>query len=224
MAERLGISNQLAGTGGSHGQIVVSTVELTFGGNTLRAPAFILPDHADDSVTVYLGYGRERAGQVGNGAGFNAYNLRTTAALWFGQGLQISKTGDEFSLACTQHHGDMEGRELVRYTSLADYVQHPDFAKREADLPENQISLYPQWNYSGHAWGMAVDTGSCIGCNAASSLARPRTTFRWSERPGLSGREMHWLRIDRYYAGGRETRSFIPTDALPCTARHAPCE
>ena len=221
MAERLGINSKLAGTGGSHGQIIVDTVELGYGGETLQAPAFIVPGHADNSVTVYLGYGRQRAGQVGDGAGFNAYALRNSAAMWFGQGLQISRTGDQFSLACTQHHSDMEGRELVRFASFKEYEQHPNFAKREADLPDEQISLYPQWEYRGHAWGMAVDTGSCIGCNACVVACQAENNIPVVGKPEvLRAREMHWLRIDRYYEDGHTLRQ--PMFCQQCET--APCE
>jgi molybdopterin-containing oxidoreductase family iron-sulfur binding subunit len=220
-AERLGITNEKAGTGGSHGQIVVDTVELGFAGKAVRAPAFIVPGHADDSVTVYLGYGRERAGQVGSGMGFNAYSLRTSTAMWFGQGLQVSKTSEQYSLACTQHHADMEGRELVRFASLADYKQNPNFAKREADLPEDQISLYPPWDYSGHAWGMVVDTGSCIGCNACIAACQAENNIPVVGKPEvLRAREMHWLRIDRYYEGGKTLHE--PMLCQQC--ENAPCE
>ena len=106
--------------GGEHGQAIVDMVELNYAGRTIQAPVWILPGHADDSVTVHLGHGRTHAGRVGNGTGFNAYRLRTAAAPWFGTGLRIRKTGETYTLACTQMHHAMEGREPVRIGTLHD--------------------------------------------------------------------------------------------------------
>ena len=94
-------------------------VELASGGRSVRAPVWVLPGHADDSVTVHLGYGRTRAGRVGTGAGFNAYALRTSGTPWFAHGLEIRKTGDRYPLVSTQHHFSMENRNLVRVATLA---------------------------------------------------------------------------------------------------------
>jgi len=132
-AEQLGLSYSLASRGGEHGQIIADMVELNYQGRSLKLPAWILPGHADGCVTVHLGYGRTRAGKVGTGTGFNAYPLRTSAAPWSDPGLEIRKTGDQFRLACTQYHHNMEGREFVRSASLAEYVAQPDFAQRSAD-------------------------------------------------------------------------------------------
>src|SRR5947209_14742298 len=146
-AQRLGLTEEIASRGGEHGQMSVSVVELNYQGRTLRAPVWIMPGHAEESVTVYLGYGRERAGRVGDGRGSNAYLLRTSDAPWFGFGLEIKRTDDSYSLACTQAHHSMEGRELVRFATVDEYRSRPDFARKEADDPERAISLYPDWKY-----------------------------------------------------------------------------
>src|SRR5262249_54722440 len=110
-------------------------VELTFDGRRLRAPVWISPGHSDDCVTVHLGFGRTRAGQVGTGVGFDAYLLRTAAAPWHGVGLELRKTGERHALASTQTHAVMEGRDLVRAATLAEYRSEPDFAQREGHVP-----------------------------------------------------------------------------------------
>ncbi|MCC6328936.1 MAG: 4Fe-4S dicluster domain-containing protein [Acidobacteria bacterium] len=220
-AERLGIENDIANTGGSHGQVIADVVELNLNGVTLRAPAFILPDHADNSITVSLGYGRDRAGQLGNGTGFNAYALRNSNAMWSAAGLNVAKTTERFSLACTQNHTNMEGRDLVRIATLAEYEQDQNFAKRDADDPEKQISLYPGWEYNGHAWGMAVDTASCIGCNACVAACQAENNIPVvGKTEVMRAREMHWIRIDHYYENGA-------TLLQPVMCQHcenAPCE
>ncbi|MGI9035578.1 MAG: 4Fe-4S dicluster domain-containing protein [Pyrinomonadaceae bacterium] len=224
-ARKFNLNQEIAGTGGSHGQIIVDVVELKFGGKTVRAPAFILEGHADDAVTVYLGYGRTRAGKVGSGAGFNAYAVRNSGAMWFGSNLEIAKTGDTFSLACTQNHHSMEGRELVRHATIEKYKQNPDFAKREADNPDKQISLYPGWKYEGHAWGMSIDTSICTGCNACVIACQAENNIPVvGKEEVLRAREMHWIRVDTYYETEGENINALH-QPVPCQqCENAPCE
>jgi MoCo/4Fe-4S cofactor protein with predicted Tat translocation signal len=224
-AKRLGLKQDLAGRGGEHGQMIVSVVELRYMGQTLRAPAWIMPGHADESVTVYLGYGRTRAGSVGDGRGFNAYLLRTSAALSFAQGVEIKNTGETYALACTQAHHNMEGRDLVRSATLDEYHARPDFARTEADDPRQAISLYPQWPYDAYAWGMAIDTSTCVGCNACVVACQAENNIPVVGREEvMHAREMHWLRIDRYYTGAAENPQtfFQPVPCQHC--ENAPCE
>ena len=142
-------------------------VELTCEGRRTRVPAWIVPGHPDDVVTVYLGSGRTRAGRVGNGVGFNAYALRTAAAPWFGSGATLSPTGERRDLATTQVHHRMEGRSIVRSATLAEFRQQPDFAIAP-DERGPEPSLYPPYAYPGYAWGMSIDLDACIGCNACT--------------------------------------------------------
>src|SRR3954468_18500682 len=108
-AEKLRLSGRPSMEGGEHGQIVSDVVELKYRDRTIRGAIFPVVGHPDDCVTVHLGYGRSRAGHVGNGMGFNAYALRNTDALMFGRGLEATATGESYSLACTQYHHLMEG-------------------------------------------------------------------------------------------------------------------
>ncbi|HKC62018.1 MAG TPA: 4Fe-4S dicluster domain-containing protein, partial [Pyrinomonadaceae bacterium] len=177
------------------------------------------------AVTVYLGYGRERAGHVADGRGFNAYLLRTSDAHWSGVGLEIKGTGERYSLACTQAHHNMEGRELVRFATIDEYRARPDFARHEADDPAQAISLYPQWKYEGYAWGMAIDTGSCVGCNACVVACQSENNIPVVGREEvMHAREMHWLRIDRYYTGDERNPQTL-NQPVPCMhCENAPCE
>ena len=226
MAKNLGINNEEAGVGGAHGQMNADVVELSFGGKTLRIPAFIIEGHADDAVTVSLGYGRTRAGQIGDNTGFNAYVLRNSGAMWFGGDLKIAKTGDTFSLACTQNHHSMERRDLVRVASLDEFTKNPRFAKREADDPEKRISLFSDWKYDGHAWGMSIDTGLCTGCNACVVACQAENNIPVvGKEEVLRAREMHWIRVDTYYETDDAGHPQTLHQPVPCQqCENAPCE
>ncbi|MDQ4074988.1 MAG: TAT-variant-translocated molybdopterin oxidoreductase [Chloroflexota bacterium] len=197
-------------------------VELRFRGGVVEAPVFLLPGHPENTVTVYLGYGRLRGGRVAGEQGFNAYQLRTTETPWFGSGLQIEKTGEEYPLATTQHHWSMEGRDHVRRGTFAEYLEEPHFVEEE-EHPD--ISLYPEWEYDSYAWGMAIDITACIGCNACVVACQSENNIPVvGKEEVLNHREMHWLRVDRYYTGelGNPETYFQPMLCMHC--EKAPCE
>src|SRR5262245_44910284 len=124
-ANQLGFSNAPSFQGGEHGQIISRIVELRHGGRSVRGAVFQVAGHPDNCVTVHLGYGRTRAGSLGNGPGFNANAIRTSNAMWFAGGLEIVDTGSTYSLACTQYHHLMEGRGMVRAVTRDDYMRDP---------------------------------------------------------------------------------------------------
>jgi molybdopterin-containing oxidoreductase family iron-sulfur binding subunit len=211
-AARLGVEN-------------TDVVELELDGRKVSGAAWITPGQADGVATVTLGYGRSRAGRVGSGAGFDAYRLRTTAAYDGGVGLALNKTGDRHELACTQHHGSLEGRDIVRATSLEHYREHPDFAQHVGHDPKPDDTMFPPWPYDGYEWGMAVDMNACIGCNACvvACIAENNIAVVGKEQVAV-GREMHWLRIDRYFVGEPEDPevAYQPMFCQHCEL--APCE
>ncbi|MBI3404744.1 MAG: TAT-variant-translocated molybdopterin oxidoreductase, partial [Acidobacteria bacterium] len=148
-------------------------VELKFEGRTLNAPVWITPGHAEDSVTLHLGYGRTRGGRIAARAGFNAYTLRGSSAPWFSSGLQITKTEHRYPITLTQHHHSIDttlvsGRvaQIVRTGDLEEFRKKPDFVKELAEEPPDSLTLYPKVEYHGNAWGLAVDLNSCNGCSA----------------------------------------------------------
>jgi molybdopterin-containing oxidoreductase family iron-sulfur binding subunit len=211
-AERLGLS-----TG--------DVVDLQHGGRTVRAPVWILPGQAADSVTVHFGYGRTRAGRVGSGIGFNAYSIRTAAAPWFAWGLSIRKTGERYPLATTQEHHSMEGRHLVRAGTLAQYQEHPEFARKMGEEPTPEDSLYPKVAYDGYAWGMAIDLSACTGCNACVVACQAENNSPVVGKDQVArGREMHWIRIDRYYQGGLDDPDVYHQPVMCQHCENAPCE
>jgi len=224
-AGRLNVGGRPAVQGGEHGQIVSDAVTLNYRGRSVRGAVFTVPGHPDDCATVHLGYGRSRAGQLGSGAGFNAYSLRTSDGLWSGAGLGIARTGTRMSLACTQAHHLLEGRALVRAVTRDEFVRDPaSVHEGEEKLPKT-LTLYPEFKYEGYKWGMAIDVNSCIGCNACIVSCQAENNIPVIGKDQvLRGREMHWLRVDTYYRGdpANPETYFQPVPCMHC--ENAPCE
>ncbi len=214
-------------------------VKLRFAGREAKAGIFVVPGHADNSVTLHLGYGRSRAGKVAAGSGFNSYLLRTSGALWIGQGLTIEKTGDTFSFACTQqqntidvdgHPADVESdsaarRDLVQIATLEEFKNNPSFAKNPDDQIDRDFTLYPNYKYDGYAWGMSIDLNRCVGCNACVIACVAENNIAVVGKDQVErGRAMHWIRIDTYFHGGLDNPD-IYYEPLPCMqCENAPCE
>ncbi|MEW5853020.1 MAG: TAT-variant-translocated molybdopterin oxidoreductase [Myxococcota bacterium] len=194
------------------------------GGGSLTIPVLIAPGQADDSVALTVGQGRKVVGGVGKGVGFDAYGLRKTTGMSVVQGASLSKTGGRHDLAQTQTHHVMEGRPLVRETTLEKYRQTPNFAQTMVQHPP-LLSLFDDFKYEGHKWGMVIDLTSCIGCNACMVACQAENNIPLVGKKGvLMSREMHWIRVDRYYEGdiGDPHAVFQP---LPCQqCENAPCE
>jgi MoCo/4Fe-4S cofactor protein with predicted Tat translocation signal len=201
-------------------------VEISTEGRTVRGPVWVLPGHSDNTVTLHLGYGRQHAGNVGNNAGFNVYAIQTSKSPWIISGAKIQKTGGRIPLACTQNHQSMEGRHLVRSGSLEEYLKNPKFAEEMEEAPSRDVTLYPNVDYSkGYAWGMAIDLNSCVGCNACVVACVSENNIAVVGKDQVSrGREMHWLRIDRYYEGDIDDPDMY-NQPVPCMqCENAPCE
>ncbi|HMJ06653.1 MAG TPA: 4Fe-4S dicluster domain-containing protein [Chthoniobacterales bacterium] len=203
-------------------------VNLKFRGRSVRAPIWIQPGQADNCVTVTLGYGRRRAGSIGTAVGFNAYALRTSDARWGGPGLEIEKTGERHGLVTTQHHWNMEGREQVRVGTLVDFQKRPaKIAQPEEPAPSEDESLYPRVAYNGHAWGMAIDLNACMGCGVCTIACQAENNIPVVGKEQVAmNREMHWIRVDRYYESDPSlTSSRMLHQPVPCMhCENAPCE
>jgi molybdopterin-containing oxidoreductase family iron-sulfur binding subunit len=219
MAERLQIASK-------------DVVELELTGKKVKGPVWIQAGHPDNSITITLGYGRTRAGRVGTGWGFSAYELRTSDAPWIATGVQIRKTGEYYELASTQGMQSMEtpngdSRPLVRETVLEEYKQKPDFAHEEEPEPAPGLTLYKPYPYKeeAYAWGMAIDLNKCVGCNSCVIACQSENNIPvvGQEQTKL-GRHMHWIRIDAYYQGDRDNPKayFQPVPCMQC--ENAPCE
>jgi molybdopterin-containing oxidoreductase family iron-sulfur binding subunit len=264
-AQSLGVTDSFGPHGGPHGETFADTVTLHFAGRTLdQVPVLIQPGHPDQSATLHYGYGRPFAGRVGSNIGANAYALRHTGAMSFGQGLRIEKTGRRATLACTQFHHmlqDRAGRDeaAIRIPGLIRAATFEEFRKavgREAgeasehaeswphlegdgsmpvvgvrpqkqpQLGRKPLDLYPEiFPYDGYKWGMVVDLSACVGCNACVVACQAENNIAVVGKDQVvRGREMHWLRIDRYYRGepAAPEAFFQPMACQHC--ENAPCE
>lgn len=198
-------------------------IELKLDGAQLNAPVWVMPGHADDSVSITLGYGRWHSGRVGQGVGFNAYALRFEASPWMASGLEVRAIGKHYDLAVTQHHHRMEGRDPVQVTTFNQYQQAGAHAINAHTTPEH--SLYNRRAPGRYAWGMSINLDACIGCNACTIACQAENNIPVVGRKEvLRGREMHWMRIDRYYQGNEvdPVTLFQPVACMHC--EHAPCE
>ncbi len=202
-------------------------VRLTLHERELEAAVLPLPGSADHSVTLALGYGRPAAGRVGTGVGFNAYRLRTAAAPGVDAGLTLQPTGRTYALATTAEHWSMEGRVIVQEAAVADYRQHPALARdHEAHLPKQQSPWPPLDFTSSPQWGMTIDLNTCIGCNACVVACQSENNIPVVGKDQVArGREMQWIRIDRYFSGREDAPDSVVFQPLPCQhCENAPCE
>jgi molybdopterin-containing oxidoreductase family iron-sulfur binding subunit len=199
-------------------------VELTLGGRKVLAPAQIVPGHADDAITITLGYGQGVVGAVGEGTGFDAYLLRTAAGPGFAGGAGLEKTGQRRNLVQTQEHFSMEGRAIA----LALPVEELPHAKAELDEHRGaQATIMAPVDYSKneYRWGMAIDLSRCIGCGACTIACQAENNIPVVGKEQVArSREMHWLRVDRYFEGDLADPQSVsqPLACVHCEA--APCE
>ena len=217
-------------------------VTLTLNGKSITLPGVIIPGQAEGSLRVPLGYGRTHAGKVAGltsagvaPVGANAYTLRNSEAAHVTVGASIAKAGEGPRLAISQDLWGIDtlGREgiqerlgeIVREGTLEEYKKEPHFAQHKVHHPPLLSLWVPPVSYEGHKWGMSVDLNKCIGCNACVSACQAENNVPVVGRKPMSmGREMLWLRVDRYYAGDPETAE-VAFQPLPCQqCENAPCE
>jgi MoCo/4Fe-4S cofactor protein with predicted Tat translocation signal len=218
------------GVGPSEEQInerEATIAKLQIRGKTIEMPVWLIPGHADDTITIHYGYGRTRAGKVGNGIGFNVYPLRFSDALHIATGATVAHTLRRYPVACTQEHQKIEedrAGAIIRGGTLADFVRNPNFAQEpEQDGPRE--SLYPDVKYEGYAWGMAIDSSVCTGCNGCVIACQSENNIAVVGKDQVHReRELQWLRIDRYFRGSPENPEIF-NQPVPCMqCENAPCE
>ncbi len=186
----------------------------------IEGPAWVLPGQPERVVTLYLGYGRKRGGRVGTGAGYDAYRLRSVAAPWTTVGT-VKPTAEKVKLATTQEQHLMDGEVagLVRTVT----AENPSVRRSDEEL--DRASFYPEWPQGQPAWGMVIDLDRCIGCNACVVACQAENNIPVvGKKQVYEGREMAWLRVDRYYAGDPDEPEthFEPVPCMHC--EQAPCE
>jgi molybdopterin-containing oxidoreductase family iron-sulfur binding subunit len=196
--------------------------EVTIGERRARGPAWIVPGQAANTIALFFGYGRRAGGEIARESGYDAYSVRADERPWETRGT-IKRIDGRYPLATTQAHHRMEGFDFVREVTAANPRTPP---------PKRSETFYPDWNKSTfpenkpeHAWAMAIDLDLCIGCNACVSACNVENNVLVVGKDQVSrGREMLWLRVDRYYTGDPENpKSFFqPVPCMQC--EKAPCE
>lgn len=200
-------------------------VKLTADDRTLEVPVYILPGQPAAAVTLNLGHGRVNAGgHIAEGMGSNAYTLRLSTSPW-ARPIELSRTGQNRTLAITQRHASLEGRKLMRAADVAEYRKDPHFAQES----QPDVSLYPEpWpapRTARHAWGMVVDLSACIGCTACVIACQAENNIPVVGPSEVSrGHDMYWIRVDRYFDGPLKGPEMVfqPVPCMQC--ENAPCE
>ncbi|HEX7191351.1 MAG TPA: TAT-variant-translocated molybdopterin oxidoreductase, partial [Thermoanaerobaculia bacterium] len=200
-----------------------------YNGVTVTLPVWQVPGQPDDVATVFFGQGKEHQGKIANGTGFNTYKFRYSNALHGGAGAAIADAGQPaYPIACTQEHQSIDPKDvggergIIRAATFAEWQKNPEFAQEEKS-PD--ISEYKQVEYNGYAWAMSIDTNVCTGCNGCVVACVSENNIAVVGKEEVHReREMHWLRIDRYYRGKPENPE-VYHQPVPCQqCEMAPCE
>jgi Fe-S-cluster-containing dehydrogenase component/anaerobic selenocysteine-containing dehydrogenase len=210
------------------GIIQDDVVTVTASGTTLDLPVNIQPGLHENVVTVAIGYGREAVGKVGDGVGRDVKGFVNGSTLAFsGQPVAVAKTGRRYQIAVTQWHNATENRPIVNDITLAEYKKNP--AEQNETDPELRLSEVPSmWDkhkYPGYRWGMTIDLNACTGCGSCIIACQSENNIPVVGRDNVRrSREMHWIRIDRYYSGSPENPDVVFQPMLCQHCENAPCE
>lgn len=222
-------------------------VAFTINGQEVKLPILAIPGMHPNVIGIAVGYGRGKgAGRAADGVGYNAYPLvngkGNTRSYFVTDVSDYKKTGETYDIAYTQTHNQYEGRvEVVREYTLEDFKKNPDaipeyrkelaedFAKKTGDF-RNEGTLYPKYDSPGAHWGMSIDLNACTGCGACTIACMAENNVPVVGKSEVKrSHEMHWLRIDRYFASFRDNTEgdnlnvvFMPMLCQHCD--NAPCE
>ena len=218
-----------------------TVVALKTRNGALRLPAFVQPGVADDVVFTQTGFGRREGGRVAADKGVNAFALSSGTDSIGYQPVTVEVTGDSYPIATTQDHHSLSGddlydidrKDIVKEGTLAAFLANPA-SLYQNDLPvygtekntDRPVSIMPAHDYSeGHRWGMTIDTSACVGCSACviACVSENNIPVVGKEQV-MHGREMHWIRIDRYYAGEEDSPETLLQPMLCQHCEKAPCE
>jgi molybdopterin-containing oxidoreductase family iron-sulfur binding subunit len=199
-------------------------VEVTVGEATVKAPVLVQPGHHDFVVALAVGYGQKQVGKVGTGVGVDAYPLvdfNKGKPVFAGRKATVKKTTGRYELASTQDHHLMEGRQIVIEATNSAFQKNP-----ASGIHKHQIfSIWPAHQYTKHKWAMAIDLNSCTGCSSCVIACQAENNVPTvGKQYVMQGREMHWIRIDRYYKGSPEEPEAVFMPMLCQHCENAPCE
>jgi Fe-S-cluster-containing dehydrogenase component len=225
-------------------------IRISKGDRSVELPVWILPGHANESVTLTLGYGRTQAGRYvavadnrpadKMGGGFRVEAVRDSESFYFGGGFTVEKATGHYNVVQTQTHDNMEGRPIAIDATLDEYKREPQFASFRTVEFVSTDPLWRQVNYDDqrvqptdttlpevlHKWGMVIDLSSCTGCNACVIACQSENNIPAVGKYEVErGREMAWLRIDRYFVGEDTNNPQIAIQPVGCQhCEEAPCE
>jgi len=197
--------------------------------DSFELPVLIQPGQADGTIAIALGYGRTVAGPAGDKVGLNAYALLDNSGknkLYTISGVKLEKTGGKHTLALTQEHNSMEGRDIVRETKLFEYKKNPKAGNEKHYInEEHAVTLYPKPDFQGHHWGLAIDLNACTGCSACVIACQAENNVPVIGREEVINRRiMHWIKIDRYYSDLIENPEVVYQPIMCQHCDNAPCE
>lgn len=198
-------------------------VKVDVNGTSVKVPAYIQPGQADKVAGLALGYGRVKGVELAKNVGVNAAQFAVAAngkILFSALPVQVQKTSEKIELAITQGHNSMEGRQIVAETTFKNYKEG------KTGIHRHQVfSIWGQHKYDGHKWGMSIDLNSCTGCSACMVACQSENNIPVvGKKYVLQGREMHWIRIDRYYSGDEAAPDAVFQPVLCQQCENAPCE
>ncbi len=197
--------------------------------NLITIPVVLQPGQEKNTVSIALGYGRENAGIPANGVGQNAFvlmNLSGGEKRYWLNDISIEKVAGEFKIARTQTHHSMEGRAIIRETTLEEYLTDPSSGNEaHKEILPHLTSLYEQRKVDGLNWAMSIDLNACTGCNACVVACSAENNVPVVGKDQvLMRRDMHWIRIDRYYSGDVNNPEFLRQPVMCQHCDNAPCE
>jgi molybdopterin-containing oxidoreductase family iron-sulfur binding subunit len=201
-------------------------VQVTLDGRTMIAPVLVVPGHADLAASITLGYGRAGAEVVARDLGANAYQLRTSKAPWFATGATITKVSGKARFSLTQDHWSTEGRPVaIEVTAIDVARRHLPLVDAQSDARGPQPTLYTPVDYPGNRWAMTIDTSRCTGCSVCILACESENNILpVGAEQVRRGREMAWLRVDRYFEGDLHDPK-VAMQPLACVhCEDAPCE
>ena len=198
-------------------------IRIETGGRAVEAPVFVVPGYADRSIALPLGYGRLGAEWVAAEVGVNAYALRTSAAPWYVGGVKVTKTDKTFRLSTTQVHWSQEGRQIALSQSVEEFKKKPEAEEQRRPTP----TIFNMVDYSKetYRWALNVDLSRCTGCSACVIACQSENNIPVvGKEQVFRSREMHWLRIDRYFSGSDADPEMVNQPMMCQHCETAPCE
>lgn len=200
-------------------------VSIKVAGKLFTGPALVQPGVEENTIGIAFGYGRKVSGKVGKEVGVNAFEFTqfmNNAFVDFVTVESIDKTNKTYKLALTQTHHSMEGRDIVKETTLSEYIKD-NKAGNHSHL--KVVSLWNEHKNDGHQWAMMIDLNKCTGCSGCVISCNAENNVPVVGKDEVyNRREMHWMRLDRYYKGDENNPEVVHQPMLCQHCENAPCE